>query len=496
MATNTEDLKKTTECESNQFINIEKLYRANGLFDAKESGNRYVLDGVFFCGRYQAMPMDVETARQFAENSPAATSFLLGLAWVQIQDYQEGMIAFRHWLNASWDGHIIRLRPSQHNTCHIIIEPEDMADCGLLHSDKLALLLEIIYCVTDDDMIAGAALGLAEAYCEMSLNERAAQLLRRVVKDHVSIGKIITQNWFRFKSHGKTAIRVPRNAGKRDCLLVGTCIVQVIRYLLNLSDEFRRSYRLRTYFTNMDIPEARLFDINDELLASSAVAILVHPVWSDWGNEQAYIDLDTRIPHSAEKITIPYPVFQPLWPFHCKDSRNDETMFESFRRPMGEKPFYPYGDSIVLNLMRRFDSPDDVVRFYVNKDLAEEIDLNRLLERTLETQRQKELITDIKIVDYMAENFRNHRLFTTINHCSNMGLLYMTNQILQRLGILPLNNKVLDSLAELLSPEMPIHPSIIRFFNLKYVNEHTRYIVDPYRRLNFREYVADYVRYL
>ena len=54
--------------------------------------------------------------------------------------------------------------------------------------------------------------------------------------------------------------------------------------------------------------------IGDEELNAASVFIYHTPGWADWGNEQGYHDLLARVPAHVQRISIPYPIFPPLWP--------------------------------------------------------------------------------------------------------------------------------------------------------------------------------------
>lgn len=278
---------------------------------------------------------------------------------------------------------------------------------------------------------------------------------------------------------------------RRPCILVGTCISSGIRYLLQLSEEFRTRYRLTVYRTDRHTQFMSDFAIGDEELAGCDTFIYHPPGWADWGNDQGYRDLIARTPGHVRRISYPYPVFHPLWPFHCWDKRNEDP--DRRRTPAGEPAFYPYGDSYILGMLRRGFTRDRIVEDYLALDVASLVSLDDLLQKCIDIQAEKEKNTDVKVVDFIVENFRSRRVFMTMNHVGNATLIYMADQILAALGCRPLGRYAHEALQELVRPEMPIHPAVARHFNLSCVSPETRYRVDPYRLLTFGEWVADYV---
>jgi len=65
----------------------------------------------------------------------------------------------------------------------------------------------------------------------------------------------------------------------------------------------------------------------------------------------------------------------------------------------------------------------------------------------------------------------------------------MTNQILKELGCSLVPELFLERTQELVEREMPIHPSITNHFELSFVNQDTRYLIDRLRNLTFSEYI-------
>jgi hypothetical protein len=260
---------------------------------------------------------------------------------------------------------------------------------------------------------------------------------------------------------------------------------------LSLSDDFRRQYRIKSYRTHRHVKFMADFAIgNDEL--NSAAAFIYHPPgWADWGNDQGYRDLIACIPPSVQMISIPYPVFHALWPFHVHDPRNDDPGRPCF--PDGSPAYYPYGDGAVLRLIRQGLPKDEIIRRYLTMDIAQEIDLDGLLAKSIEMQTDKEAKTDVKILDFVMSEFRRRRVFLTMNHIGNATLIHMVDQILERLGCAPLGSFATTSLFELIDPQMPIHPSVIRHFDLTCVTAETRYRVDAQRNLTLEEYLSCYI---
>lgn len=277
------------------------------------------------------------------------------------------------------------------------------------------------------------------------------------------------------------------------CILVGTCISFGIQYLLLQSDEFKKTYRMKAYRTHRNHKIMSDFNISDEELNEASVFIYHPPGWADWGNDEGYRELLRRIPDHVQKISYPYPVFHALWPLHAHEKRLEDPSREA---GFGQSDaIYAYGDSFVLSQMRQGLSTEAIIRRYLDLNIPDIVDVDGILKRSIDTQIAKEESTDVKIIDFVVDNFKTKRIFVTMNHVGNVSLIHMTNQMLGMMGFSPLPSSLHDSLFEMIDPQMPIHPSVINHFGLTFVTPDTRYRIDPRRNLNFSEYLTHYIEF-
>jgi hypothetical protein len=197
----------------------------------------------------------------------------------------------------------------------------------------------------------------------------------------------------------------------------------------------------------------------------------------------AYEKVLATVPGRAIKIGLPLPQFFPFWPFHANDPRNVDTVR------------YPYGDTFIIELLREGLPPEEIISRYLTVDLATRLDLDALLSSTIMHMRRSERASSVKVGDFVEQNFRNIKIFSTVNHGANKLLYHFTNQILKILDCPPISEKMLDSLDVLVGTEMPVHPSIARHFGANYINESTIYMIEKGRHQNFEGYIRDYVYY-
>ena len=284
-----------------------------------------------------------------------------------------------------------------------------------------------------------------------------------------------------------------REDGRTPCVLFLTCVGAGPKYFLQLSDDFRRRYRIIPYMFN-DIK--RLPDLLPEVerhFEQRPLIIYHHPDCLPYLGEyrERYDQFVERIPPELVRISIPQPGFSPFWPFHCGDPRNADA--DRPRNRFGQQPVFPYGDTHVLRLLKEGLPPEEAIERYCKTDLSTVVDLDRLLRSALTLSERQDRNSPIKVTDYIADTFRSHMLFQTVNHANNRLFLYVANQVLKELDCAPVPGRVLDTISEIVERPMPVHPSLGRYYGAGYIDDNTRYPVDDVRNLTFAEYIRDYV---
>jgi len=282
---------------------------------------------------------------------------------------------------------------------------------------------------------------------------------------------------------------------RENFVVIGSCISRAICFVLTLSEQFRSHFNVINYWSANPNNVMSDFKIDWNLLASAKVIMYHPPGWSSWGKEETYVKLAANISSNSLGITFPYPSLTAFWPFFVQEPRNLEE--NTIRNPMQHPRRFPQGDSYILAQLRKGEkSPSEIVEQYVNLDISEMVDLNELMLGNLMTMLSKEKETDIKVVDFIKENYQTKTCFQSAPHISNDIVLHLANQVLKKCGYAPLKESILDSYSELVMHEVPIHPSVIRHFDLKFLDEKYRYQVDFWWRPTFEEYVENYVRFL
>lgn len=152
----------------------------------------------------------------------------------------------------------------------------------------------------------------------------------------------------------------------------------------------------------------------------------------------------------AVVISFPYIYCNWLWPFYINQTK-DGAIF--------------YDGGIIRNL-RMVSSKRQLLEWFHEGKI--DFELQRRQEESLQTLRNKEEHTLIKVADYILENYKSKRLFHMTNHPSHHIYIHCANQVLRALGW---NETVPEdaSIGEYNDCKFwPIHPYVTKYFQLTY----------------------------
>lgn len=201
------------------------------------------------------------------------------------------------------------------------------------------------------------------------------------------------------------------------------------------------------------------------------------------------------LPANCPKRVFPPLVMHSLWPFDVVAQRIPPDERFVWGR-------YPMGDAIALEVAALGLDIDAAVDAYWRLSHERMPDPNASLAYDLDRMDQRDQASDVKIADYVRENFRHRHLFWTNRHVSidtigELGArLYRATlpvlggdeaQGLERIRLgLPALGEGMGAF------QVPIHPQIARTLGLEYVDETTRYRWYD-QRWTFHEYLRHYL---
>lgn len=211
---------------------------------------------------------------------------------------------------------------------------------------------------------------------------------------------------------------------------------------------------------------------------------------------------DTQFLHKHVKpetlfISFAYLYFLGYFPDSIKDPQND-ILTKNQETPFG---LFPYGHSMIRSrLLQGKQVKLDSIWF-------SEGHIQGKLQYGLDTLREKEKETSVKMADFIASHFRSVRLFHSVNHPTNfllfelanrIALLFPGNQLLQfpSSSSSSLGTEIKESKEELLDTWTGsiIYPSVRDALQLQFDTSTIRFKADQI--VSLEEWIESYKKYL
>lgn len=189
-----------------------------------------------------------------------------------------------------------------------------------------------------------------------------------------------------------------------------------------------------------------------------------------------------QMPPGGVAIKIPYITSTIYWPTY-------EYQNPFWLCPTGTTALIPWPCRLLNELIVSLRDKRKILDAYLETDIPSCIDIDRSFTSQIAYLQSAEAGSIFNISDFVEKNFRDTQLFHLINHPSLPVFLELANAIFAHLGMPPLENFQNDPFA---THQIPIHPSIIRRYNLSWCDETTKFrLID--KSFTFSEYVAFYV---
>lgn len=247
----------------------------------------------------------------------------------------------------------------------------------------------------------------------------------------------------------------------KNCLIYGNCQIEPLRAILESDRHFAEQYQF------LDLNPVHLLNSDDvpDLEAKITQAdLFIYQLVSDGyqGVEQFGTDyLCSRLPKTAKAISIPGAYFTGYHPAMI-----------NFKDGEGNKITEPcdYHDVNLLYLFDRGTSVRETLSIIQQADFYQPQYVLNNLDSTLKELRRREEQVDIGISEFIASNYRQYKLFHTMNHPGIVIISYLVDRILQHLKLPSTGNlqqwlqrdEVLDY------TDFPLYPSVTKGLGIKF----------------------------
>lgn len=254
---------------------------------------------------------------------------------------------------------------------------------------------------------------------------------------------------------------------KELCLIHANCQGDPLADLLGMHAEFSGRYAIKTFvnFTRDHVPAEDM---------SRCTLFLYQWLGSAWGPLSSR-EMLKLLPPGARSICIPNLFFKAYWP-----------LWETNKS-------FDYSDMLLNDLIGRGLNKTEILHLYLHTDINKYYDLQELINISISREEKKQEHWDIKMLDRIMEEYAREPLFKTVNHPGKKLCIELADAVLTLLDMPLLEPEQRNAFKEPFPEfEQPIHPRVVDYLGLSFVQPDTRYFVyGDYK--TFEEYTNCYV---
>ena len=272
----------------------------------------------------------------------------------------------------------------------------------------------------------------------------------------------------------------------KSIFIYSTCQGDAIAKILMDNDNVNRYFRICKIVRNYEYikKSKHWIDDSNNLNALKNSDVLIYQPLDDIYGKNSTNQILKFIKPECIKISVPYVFNNSLTPIivgNLGDTTDDWSRLDAHIRHI--KNTDPIDNLISIGIKR-----DEILRMYDSDTI--DWKYNERNTFMMSYLRNKEKLTDIKICDYIEENFKTKKLFAYYSHPTSDLLVYIINQILEILSI----NKILNKYSEerfLGSCNLFYYStSSVNHFGLKYVSKEEMDIGDKF----YRDIITKYIK--
>lgn len=160
------------------------------------------------------------------------------------------------------------------------------------------------------------------------------------------------------------------------------------------------------------------------------------------------------------------------------------------------KALFTYPDANINNYLSQGVSVNEIKRRLNTIDFYSKDFLDAYCEEQLADFQKREADCDVKMYDFIKDNYSKRRCFHSFNHPCRFVVQELSRRVLTYLNMNldMLEEDSLDALAKMFYQEQPIYPSVLSYFNFNYYNYKyfpNRFVLD--NNFSFNDYIELYV---
>lgn len=274
---------------------------------------------------------------------------------------------------------------------------------------------------------------------------------------------------------------------KKICIIYANCQNKLLAEYLLKSPIFNREYTIKKFPVHLLIQGKKR--IPDELL-KRAKLFIYQPVKDIHGICSTKHILN-KLPSDCQCISFPPLYFKGYHPQYCKNPVNKVI------KPVYPFGVMPYGDSNIISMLEQGQSVSEISEKLSDPDFYSREFLLSNVNSSLVELARREATLNIKVSDFIKNNYQHHYLFYTVNHPTDILGIYVVNQILKSIDISPLNEELYVrkyTTGILDKQQTPIYPSVIKKMQLIFIDENAVYKHSSFctNNMTLNRYIDEY----
>lgn len=291
---------------------------------------------------------------------------------------------------------------------------------------------------------------------------------------YVSVDKLL--DWIKY------------NLKLKICLVYGNCQNMSINTLIASSKELMKKYMVIDMLPVQDIKEERTSGFSVDFIKS--IDLLIYQNVSEnnkFSPKLATTHILKNINENSKTICIPNVYFSGYFPQACGNPYNP------FLKEYNNTPF-PYGDINIQEMQDEYSAREIAYKIGA-KDFYSKEYVEKNANDSLQELINREQICDVKISDYILDNYKKEMLFFTTNHPSNKVLKELVKRVFN------LCDEIVDDIDESKAwenngREIFIYPSVFQGLGLEFdKDKFCWWNVIKKEPSDIYEYVEDYLKY-
>lgn len=274
---------------------------------------------------------------------------------------------------------------------------------------------------------------------------------------------------------------------KKVVLLHGNCHLDVVESYLRSSDLFCRGYAI---YPNPRICFNTSKRISLEVLRN--VDLWIHEDIQD-ENGYGYFLSDSfikpYIKESAIEIIIPhlFGLGKLLFPY-SGSNKNNKTLSNS----VDKNGMFPHSDNLIDMCVERGFSVEQIIEYCMSENAMSEEEVTENFKLYMDKIRIREEQWDIKIYDFIKNNYKRRKLFFDVGHPTNVIFKYIAKSILE---ILKINDDIATTV-QLDWHEVPVYPTVKKYLHLEWSENEIRKSKKAKRiatKMDTEKYIREYL---